>query len=167
MDIIATGGGDLGDSREQADRIRNYEEEDDLEEMVIHHQLREVSGKNLHLNQGQSISGSLSDAVSDLKSNGSIRGNVARSQASDHGGLSISVAVAVTRPVAKIGSGHDYGSKRPSDAAAQKEGNRGDFAKRLKKDSVAGFDMNKKTKVSKNFFHGKATGNFQVIELKD
>lgn len=26
--------------------------------------------------------------------------------------------------------------------------------------------MNKKTKVSKNFFHGKATGNFQVIGTK-
>lgn len=35
MDIIATGGGDLGASRDQVDRGRNYEEEDDVEEMVI------------------------------------------------------------------------------------------------------------------------------------
>ena len=106
----------------------------------------------------------MSGAVPDLRSNGSIPGHVARSQASGHGGLSSSGAVAGTRPVAKIGSAHDYAVKASAnDAAPRKEGN---FAKRLKKDSVAGFDMNKKVKVSKNFFHGKATGNFQVIGTK-
>ena len=63
---------------------------------------------NPHSNQGKSVSGSLSGAVPDLKSNGSIHGNHARSQASGHGGLSSSGAVAGTRPVGKIGSGHDY-----------------------------------------------------------